>query len=169
MQRIRLLVLVFTLALGAVPAACAEVRGNEPATTLPPVSALVTRAAETSQQQDSGLITRDPATKRPVTPTRPASINGFRKIGIDQLPPEARGTLDLIARGGPFPYRQDGQIFQNRERLLPDKPRGYYHEYTVETPGSDDRGARRIITGEEGELYYTEDHYSSFMVIVNNE
>jgi ribonuclease T1 len=68
----------------------------------------------------------------------------------------------LIEAGGPFPYRQDGATFQNREGLLPSEPAGYYREYTVETPGSEDRGARRIIAGKGGELYWTDDHYASF-------
>ncbi|PWK85326.1 ribonuclease domain-containing protein [Fulvimonas soli] len=82
----------------------------------------------------------------------------------DFLPPEAADTLRLIARGGPFPHRQDGAVFGNYEGLLPARPRGYYHEYTVETPGARDRGARRIITGgtPPREYYYTGDHYRSF-------
>jgi len=87
-------------------------------------------------------------------------------IGIAQLPPEARTTLGLIERGGPFPYRKDGTVFGNRERLLPPNPRGYYREYTVPTPGSRDRGARRIVAGEQGERYYTADHYRSFKRIL---
>jgi ribonuclease T1 len=71
-------------------------------------------------------------------------------------------TLSLIEAGGPFPNRADGEVFENREGLLPDEPRGYYHSYTVETPGSDDRGARRLVTGAAGELFYTRDHYDSF-------
>jgi ribonuclease T1 len=80
------------------------------------------------------------------------------------LPPEAKQTLDLIARGGPFPHRQDGSTFQNREKRLPQKERGYYHEYTVATPGLHHRGAKRIVTGGKPiEIYYyTEDHYTSF-------
>lgn len=80
------------------------------------------------------------------------------------LPPEAIATLDLIRAGGPFPYRQDGTTFQNRERLLPDRPRGYYREYTVPTPGARDRGARRFVTGGDPPevFYYTADHYRSF-------
>lgn len=80
------------------------------------------------------------------------------------LPPEAVETLQLIERGGPFPHRQDGTVFQNRERLLPLKPQGYYREYTVRTPGARDRGARRIVTGGHPPevYYYTEDHYRSF-------
>jgi ribonuclease T1 len=78
------------------------------------------------------------------------------------LPPEVRQTLNLIRQGGPFPYARDGIVFQNRENRLPAKPRGYYHEYTVPTPGERDRGARRIISGQQGEFYYTQDHYRSF-------
>jgi len=82
----------------------------------------------------------------------------------DFLPPEAKTTLDLIASNGPFPNHQDGVVFQNREQRLPKKPRAYYHEYTVETPGLSHRGARRIITGGTPiEIYYyTDDHYDSF-------
>jgi ribonuclease T1 len=82
----------------------------------------------------------------------------------DFLPREAHDVLARIAQGGPYAYRQDGSVFQNREKRLPAQPRGYYHEYTVETPGSDDRGARRIITGGDPpvEYWYTQDHYRSF-------
>jgi guanyl-specific ribonuclease Sa len=80
------------------------------------------------------------------------------------LPPEAHDTLALIARGGPFPHRQDGSVFQNRERRLPQQPRGHYREYTVRTPGERTRGARRIVTGGDppSEFWYTHDHYRSF-------
>lgn len=82
----------------------------------------------------------------------------------DFLPREANDVLARIAQGGPYAHRQDGSVFQNREKRLPAQPRGYYHEYTVETPGSDDRGARRIITGGDPpvEYWYTQDHYRSF-------
>ncbi len=80
-----------------------------------------------------------------------------------ELPVEGQGTLALIDQGGPFPYPdKDGSTFGNFERLLPDHPRGYYAEYTVVTPGSTDRGARRIIAGDGGEFYWTQDHYRSF-------
>lgn len=80
------------------------------------------------------------------------------------LPVEARETLRLIAKGGPFPYPQDGSVFGNREKRLPGKPRGYYHEYTVDTPGLDHRGTRRIVTGGQppDAYYYTDDHYDTF-------
>ena len=80
------------------------------------------------------------------------------------LPPAAHHTLALIADGGPFPHRQDGEVFGNYEHRLPAEPRGYYHDYTVDTPGAHDRGARRIITGGNPPVvyYYTDDHYRSF-------
>jgi guanyl-specific ribonuclease Sa len=80
------------------------------------------------------------------------------------LPPEAVQTLRLIEAGGPFRYDRDGSVFQNREGLLPQRPRGYYREYTVPTPGSPDRGARRIVSGGDPPqvLYYTDDHYRTF-------
>lgn len=82
----------------------------------------------------------------------------------DFLPAEARATLDAIARGGPFEHSQDGVVFGNYEGLLPQQPRGYYHEYTVETPGARTRGTRRIITGGTPPVawYYTDNHYRSF-------
>jgi ribonuclease T1 len=87
-------------------------------------------------------------------------------VSAASLPREARQTLALIESDGPFPYRQDGVTFQNRERILPRKPAGYYREYTVVTPGSRDRGARRIVTGDQGEIYYTADHYNSFVRVI---
>ncbi|MFC9957237.1 ribonuclease domain-containing protein [Streptomyces nigra] len=82
------------------------------------------------------------------------------------LPSQAHDTLNLIEQGGPFPFEQDGTVFQNREGILPSQSTGYYHEYTVITPGSDTRGARRVVTGEEPqEDYYTADHYASFDLI----
>lgn len=92
-------------------------------------------------------------------------------VSLSQLPPEARHTEQLIRAGGPFPYAKDGTVFGNRERLLPPKPRGHYREYTVKTPGSRDRGARRIVCGgqpptDPDVCYYTADHYSSFRRIV---
>jgi ribonuclease T1 len=89
-------------------------------------------------------------------------VSGLPLVALAQLPPEAADTVDLIDAGGPFPEDEDGSTFENREELLPEEPPGYYAEYTVPTPGSDDRGARRIVAGDEGELYWTGDHYRSF-------
>ena len=83
-------------------------------------------------------------------------------VALSTLPAQASDTVHLIQSGGPFPYRQDGEIFNNAEHHLPAEPRGYYREYTVTTPHSSDRGARRIITGKNDEYYYTSDHYDTF-------
>jgi len=107
---------------------------------------------------------------RPLDPTQPASTvprepaTGQRQALPGFLPPEARTTLRLIARGGPFPHPQDGAVFGNFEGHLPRQPRGWYHEYTVETPGLSNRGTRRIVTGgtPPSSYWYTADHYASF-------
>lgn len=105
------------------------------------------------------------------TPQRPVSLpTAQRPAGWPAfLPREAVATLDRIERGGPHPYRQDGGDFHNRERRLPSQPRGYYREYTVDTPGARDRGPRRIVTGggipgraRPVEYFYSDDHYRSF-------
>ncbi|WP_245602060.1 ribonuclease domain-containing protein [Hamadaea tsunoensis] len=93
-------------------------------------------------------------------------VSGLRTVRETELPAEARQTLALIDKGGPYPYSRDGIVFSNNEKLLPQRPRGYYHEYTVVTPGSKDRGARRLITGTAGDIYYTDDHYASFRQVV---
>jgi ribonuclease T1 len=125
-----------------------------------------------------GLLSPQPTTpsQAPVAQSQPAARDETgrdaagrghddrRPIASIALPPEANETLRRIASGGPFEHRQDGGVFQNREQRLPRQPRGYYREYTVETPGSGDRGARRIVTGGRppSEYYYTGDHYRSF-------
>jgi len=91
-------------------------------------------------------------------------------VALTQLPAEAQATHRLIHAGGPFPHHKDGIVFGNRERALPARPRGYYHEYTVDTPGARDRGARRIVCGgrqpaQPDTCFYTADHYASFRQI----
>nr|WSY50479.1 ribonuclease [Streptomyces sp. NBC_00886] len=99
-----------------------------------------------------------------VTATPAAAAVG--SICYSDLPSQAYDTLGLIASNGPFPYSQDGVVFRNQEGVLPSQSSGYYHEYTVKTPGSSTRGARRIVTGEESqEDYYTSDHYVTFDLI----
>lgn len=97
--------------------------------------------------------------------TRPASSSSSAPVALSSLPLQARQTVALIQAGGPFPYSQDGVVYRNAEGHLPKEASGYYHEYTVVTPGSPDRGARRIITGKDGEFYYTADHYDSFVAV----
>ncbi|GHI09154.1 ribonuclease N [Streptomyces cellostaticus] len=96
----------------------------------------------------------------------PAWARGMATVEESRLPAEARQTLALIDKGGPFPYARDGVVFGNFEGLLPRRQRGYYHEYTVRTPGSRDRGARRLVTGQGAEIYYTDDHYKSFRAVL---
>ena len=98
-----------------------------------------------------------------------AATTDLDTIAVADLPAEGIDTLRLIADGGPFPYSKDGSTFQNREGILPSQPKGFYEEYTVETPGSDDRGARRIVTGDDGSRFYTDDHYDSFREVVSGE
>lgn len=127
----------------------------------------------TQERQDAADPVRDRGTvSRSAAQTAPAVADSRPPPPAPPLPQflptEAIDTLVLIVRNGPFPYRQDGSVFQNRERRLPQQPRGYYREYTVKTPGSPDRGARRIVTGGEAgdapplEYHYTADHYRSF-------
>jgi len=98
----------------------------------------------------------------------PSSVEAT--VALNQLPAQGIETYQLILRGGPFPYGKDGVVFGNRERLLPAHKRGYYREYTVKTPRSGDRGARRIVCGGQTTTpdicYYTADHYASFRKIV---
>lgn len=91
--------------------------------------------------------------------------SGLGTIAESALPQEGRETLELIRDGGPYPYDRDGITFGNREGILPSQSRGYYREYTVPTPGVSHRGARRIVGGEDGDRYYTDDHYESFRQI----
>ncbi|TDD27564.1 ribonuclease [Kribbella turkmenica] len=101
--------------------------------------------------------------------TSVTTVTAIPTCALSSLPSQASDTLELIHSGGPFPYEQDGNAVQNREGILPDGSTGYYHEYTVETPGSDDRGARRLVGGgavtTPAYVYYTDDHYSSFCAV----
>ena len=97
----------------------------------------------------------------------PANPAALPTVSLATLPAEAQGTHQLILNGGPFPYSKDGIVFGNRERQLPAQARGFYREYTVKTPGSRDRGARRIVCGgkpptQPEACFYTDDHYASF-------
>jgi ribonuclease T1 len=94
--------------------------------------------------------------------------SGLKIVAVADLPQEAQNTLKLIDQGGPYPYSRDGVVFGNLEKILPKQDRGYYHEYTVQTPGEKDRGARRIVTGNAHERYYTDDHYKSFRRIAED-
>ena len=125
------------------------------------LAALVVQAARGGQPTGATSSGRDPTVTATPGGTDPAS--GLRWIDEAALPAGGKKTLALIRAGGPYPYpRSDNQTFTNREGLLPRESRSYYKEFTVITPGSGDRGARRIITGSSGEKYWTDDHYASF-------
>lgn len=96
----------------------------------------------------------------------PGWAKGMATVRVDALPQQARDVLALIDKGGPYPYPQDGTVFGNFEKALPQHKRGYYHEFTVKTPGERDRGARRIVTGEGREFFYTDDHYTTFKAVL---
>ncbi|MFC9251960.1 ribonuclease domain-containing protein [Amycolatopsis thailandensis] len=115
-----------------------------------------TPASSSAQAKPSGAAKGKVAGEDSGLPVKP----------LTGLPSQASDTWKLIEAGGPYPYpRNDDVTFQNREKVLPAKNSGYYREYTVKTPGSPDRGARRLVTGTGKELYYTEDHYKSFVVV----
>ncbi|HZN75977.1 MAG TPA: ribonuclease domain-containing protein [Micromonosporaceae bacterium] len=109
---------------------------------------------------------RTPGGPAVVTANTPRS--GLPTVGLADLPVQARETLGLVDRGGPFRYAKDGTTFQNFEGLLPQRPGGYYREYTVPTPGEGDRGARRLVVGRDGDVYYTDDHYRSFRQVIRD-
>ena len=98
--------------------------------------------------------------------TTPESL---AEVALADLPKEAQEVYALVGEGGPFPFDRDGVVFGNREKLLPAKPRGYYHEYTVRTPGVKSRGGRRLVCGGKKKApdacYYSDDHYRSFRKI----
>ena len=116
-----------------------------------------------------GWFVRDVAVEQP--PDGSTSVPGAAESGLpirqmSSLPPEAATTWRLIGTDGPFPFpSKDGTVFENREESLPERDTGYYHEYTVPIPGSPERGARRLVTGGSSEVYYTQDHYDSFVVV----
>ena len=103
-----------------------------------------------------------PAADPPVTV---AAATALPVRPLSQLPPQAMQVWQQIQRGGPFGYPQDGRVFGNREGRLPPQQTGFYREYTVPTPGGHDRGSRRLITGGTVALYYTADHYVSFVAV----
>jgi guanyl-specific ribonuclease Sa len=114
----------------------------------------------------AGVTAASAASPAVVAQNACGNLSGFSHTTLSALPPEATKTYNLIQTDGPFPYpKNDGVVFDNREGVLPACASGYYHEYTVPTPGSSTRGTRRIVTGSAGEYFYTGDHYATFKVI----
>lgn len=123
-----------------------------------PVASISQPAGDDSQPASGGS-----EKEQAPAPDRHSDLPVF---AYQDLPPEAHDTISLIDQGGPFPFSKDGSTFQNREGLLPDRPPQYYSEYTIITPGESDRGARRLVAGDSGDLYYTADHYASFHEVI---
>ncbi|MFJ9440415.1 ribonuclease [Kitasatospora sp. NPDC101235] len=142
-----------------------------------PKAAASPATAATAGPSASGSTAPKPAAPKPTPPAGGAATNpaaagtwvptdpALADVCRTKLPSQAVDTLTLIAKGGPYPYNRDGIVFENRESRLPKKTDGYYHEYTVVTPGSNDRGTRRVVTGDSGEQYWSADHYATFQEI----
>lgn len=143
----------------AVPSTEAQVLGAPEATATTTTTATTATIVATPTTRTSGVATT-------TTARATKDAGGFTIVRPAQLPKEAQQTLALVDKGGPYPYDRDGIEFQNREKILPKKAAGYYREYTVVTPGSSDRGERRIIAGTGGERYYTADHFESFVRVL---
>ena len=125
--------------------------------------------AQTTTPEPGSASTSPTAASTAASKPAAANPSSLPAINASQLPKEARQTLALIAKGGPYPYDRDGVNFGNFEGLLPKKSGGFYKEYTVPTPGESDRGARRIIVGKDSAKYYTPDHYESFKFIAEDK
>lgn len=125
-------------------------------------------AAATTDASPGPLVDAAPsgAASSAVPVPTPGWAKGMATVRAGALPQQARDVLALIDKGGPYQYRQDGTVFGNFEKVLPKQKRGHYHEFTVRTPGERDRGARRIVTGEGGEFFYTDDHYKTFKAVL---
>ena len=154
MKRSSSKLLAFAALVIAVVALVAAMVGGGPLTAPPETSSIQSTTAE------PGSASTAPSVANP---------SALPTINASQLPKEAQQTLALIAKGGPYPYREDDGIFGNFEGRLPKKSSGFYKEYTVETPGASSRGARRIIVGKDTAKYYTADHYDSFKFIVEGK
>ncbi|MGA5823965.1 ribonuclease [Kitasatospora sp. NPDC094028] len=137
--------------------------GSHPkaAATSTAAAAAGSSAAGSSAPKPSPPAGKSPAPAGTWVPADPALADVCRT----KLPSQAQDTLALIAKNGPYPYNRDGIVFENRESRLPKKTDGYYHEFTVVTPGSNDRGTRRVVTGGAGEQYWSPDHYATFQEI----
>ncbi len=151
------LVALVVAACGGSGAGTAASSATAPSSPRPSVSGHTSQPKPAVSPADAGRL----APAQPTTDLRTMTVAMLPKQGID--------TLRLIADGGPYPYSKDGVTFSNREGLLPRHPSGWYREFTVVTPGSSDRGARRIIAGQDGSRFYTSDHYASFREVVSGE
>jgi ribonuclease T1 len=130
------------------------------------VTALIVWSAQTGGEAQDSPAGPGAVVTTSAQPSQAPDVSGLPRVEVAELPSQARDTLRSIDAGGPFRYEQDGSVFGNFEGHLPSRPRGYYMEYTVVTPESPDRGARRIVAGVDSDFYYTDDHYFSFSRII---
>ncbi|MFJ2578762.1 ribonuclease [Kitasatospora aureofaciens] len=164
-SRNRLLVFVAVVIL-AIAAAAGYLLSGKGSSSHPKAAATSTATAGSTAPKPSAPKSSPPGSNTPApsgtwVPADPELADVCRT----KLPSQAQDTLGLIAKGGPYPYNRDGIVFENRESRLPRKAGGYYHEFTVVTPGSNDRGTRRVVTGGAGEQYWSPDHYVTFQEI----
>lgn len=152
MAGVRRLAVLVAVSLGLALTGCAPVAAPARTTGAQSPPSLTPSVTQSGPTSSAGAAPSSAATPDSGLPT----------VRESRLPTEAQQTLRLVRAGGPYPYRQDDGVFQNRERVLPRQPRGYYREYTVRTPGESDRGPRRLVRGERGDLYWTADHYATF-------
>lgn len=158
--QLALIVLLLALAIGYGINALRS-SGSAPGTARATAASTAPSTASSTASSTVG----PPASASRGTLSSAASSAVRAEVPLSSLPAQVADTVALIRSNGPFPYSQDGVVFGNNEGYLPARPRGFYREYTVQTPGSADRGARRIITGADGQYYYTGDHYDSFFQV----
>ncbi|GHF58100.1 hypothetical protein GCM10018790_39890 [Kitasatospora xanthocidica] len=158
-------VLILVLLAGAGYLLANKGSGHSKAAASPAAAATGTPAAGSQAPKPSAPKPSPPAGGTAPAGTWVPADPALADVCRTKLPSQAQDTLGLIAKGGPYPYNRDGIVFENRESRLPKKADGYYHEFTVVTPGSNDRGTRRVVTGTSGEQYWSADHYATFQEI----
>lgn len=159
--------LVVVVAASAVIGSLRDDDSRDASDEGPPPASINVSQSPSSSADDSPGSDEDPsgpAFPTAVAPSHPETdeASGLPVVDLEALPPEVTETVDLIDAGGPFPYADDGETFLNSAGLLPERETGYYQVYTVDTPGSVEPTTRRIVTGADGEFYWTDDHYESF-------
>ena len=151
--------------LSALLVGCAAGTATAPATSAAASASASSGAGAVGSAAGASARADAPGCPAPSQGTPGAQESHLPLRSLCALPAQAAQVWNTIQSGGRLTYTRDGIVFNNAERILPAHDRGYYHEYTVPTPGSGDRGARRLITGQADEVYYTGDHYATFFVV----
>jgi ribonuclease T1 len=161
------LVVVLLAGCGAGAAGTVAASATAPTTVGATTSPGSASTGSSSGSGSSSAPAAKPTPEDAATLAPGSATTDLSTVLVSALPRQGVDTLRLIRDDGPFPYSKDGVTFSNRERILPPHPSGWYREYTVITPGSSDRGARRIIAGKDGARFYTDDHYASFREVLS--